>query len=112
MKYLMIASMALWSLLNSVTACGEPLKEYHLDTPDLQTFSAQGITARLCNTCEPVFIPAYTTLTLQEYGAPIDLKRASELYLRKSAAVIFIGVTRDSRKLAYVNFGGHASDLY
>ena len=86
--------------------------EYHISADRLESFSSSQISIRICDRCDTTSYTMTGATQLQEYRLPIDLKRATELYLRKSPTIIFIGINRSEGTVDYVNFGGHPTDDY
>lgn len=103
-----------WMLISHVCLADNLMNsvEYQVSATDLKTFSGTALSVALCDDCKAQSFSLTSTTELQEYQQTIDLQRASELYLRKTPAIIFIGVDRAANTINYVNFGGHASSQY
>jgi len=84
--------------------------EYHVPASDLLTFSRDGAQVILCETCVPESISIANNIEFYEFEQSINLKRATELYIRKPYQLVFIGIDRTTSTAVYFRFGGHSDD--
>ncbi len=84
--------------------------EYHISSANILTFSAGGASIKLCTTCEINNINIKPDTELFEQEKPINLKRATEIYIKKSYKVTHIGIDRKTLTALYFRFGGHPDD--
>lgn len=84
--------------------------EYHISAQDLVTFSRSGAKLKLCPDCEPGFYNFSSDFQLFEQEKVINIKRATELYIKKSYAEIFVAIDRQANTARYFRFGGHSDD--
>lgn len=84
--------------------------EYHVGPYDLITFSREAAVVRLCEGCEPRRLTLNTETRLLEREQTISLKRATELYLSRPYARVFVGLDRQTDRIDYLRFGGHSDE--
>ena len=84
--------------------------EYHIAATDLVTFSRSGATVRICSECEPKFYTFASDFQMFEMEETIDVKRATELFVRKTYEQIYVAIDRKNDTARYFRFGGHSDD--
>ena len=72
----------------------------------LITFSSQGIQFKACNTCETTKLKPTHHVVYYEHNNPIDLKRATELFVTKKYNLTSIFHNRHTLFYDQVVFGG------
>lgn len=98
------------SVSHSETANLRRVAEYHISATDLVTFSRSGATVRVCSECEPKFYTFASDFQMFEMEETIDVKRATELFVRKTYEQIYIAIDRKNDTARYFRFGGHSDD--
>lgn len=81
--------------------------EYHINATDLVAFSGGMTQARLCEDCSITALKLSRHNEFFDQDTPIDLKRATELYLSHPYPVIYLGVDRQQKEVTYIRFGGY-----
>ncbi|MCY0965483.1 hypothetical protein [Parathalassolituus penaei] len=82
--------------------------EYHIRSTDMIAFSSNGADVRLCSDCNTTALHMSSGYELFDQDTAIDLKTATELYLRRTYPVIFLGIDRQLKAITYIRFGGHS----
>ena len=115
MKRILYVTFMCSILINSSAALSEPdnlrrVAEYHISATDLVTFSRSGATLRICSECEPKFFTFASDFQMFEMEETIDVKRATELFVRKTYEQIYVAIDRKNDTARYFRFGGHSDD--
>jgi len=109
------AIIALTVLLATSAFAGNGLNAHYeaqIEPQLLATFSSTAVKLKECSECDQVSYQMRADTELFEKEQPIDLKRATELYLRRNSEIIFVGISQTDKTIDYINFGGYASDIH
>lgn len=106
MKHLSLAF--LFSLLGLLPAQADTLLNYiemPIEARNLLTFSGQGLSFKTCEQCEVIRLTPASQVQFLEFGRPIDLKRATEVFVSKQSERVSIFYSRRERVYDKVTFG-------
>lgn len=84
-----------------------PYIEMPIESTNLLAFSSQGVTYKACDDCATTKLTASTNVEYFEHNNPIDLKKATELFVEKKHSFVSIFYDRNSNIYGQVVFGGY-----
>ena len=92
-----VATVQAGSLMNYI--------EMPLHIRQVLQFSSYGMIFKACDQCDVVVLKSAGQIELLENGQPIDLQRATELYVKKQPETLSVFYFRDSLTFDRVSFG-------
>lgn len=81
--------------------------EMPVASDNLLAFSSQGIQFKSCNTCDTIKLQPAPQVAYYKQNQPIDIKQATQLYLKNSFDSVSIFYNRKTNTYDKVVFGGH-----
>lgn len=82
-----------------------PYIEQPINIKNVVVFSAGGITYKNCLACEEIKLTPDSAVEYLENGQPIDLSRATELYVSKQYGALSVFYTRSTGVYNQISFG-------
>src|SRR5690554_2437780 len=83
-----------------------PYIEMQVERQNLITFSSQGIQFKACNACETTQLKPARHVAYYEHNNPIDLRQATEFFIKKEHSFTSIFYHRHTLVYDQVVFGG------
>lgn len=80
-------------------------QEYPISPSDLITFSSNQVKARLCSNCEISTVKVAGNTQFFEQNTPIDLKRATELYVSPKYKRVSLHINNQTKTMLIIRFG-------
>ena len=84
--------------------------EYPLPPQNLVLFSSNGISVKLCDSCELTSLTPRQDIEYLEFDSAISLEKATELYIKKPYPLIHVSIDHKTNQVVYLRFGGHLDD--